>query len=113
MKRLTVYGSLGALLLISGPALATAPEAATSDGRAVYERQCASCHDGGFSGRMMRAPRIGTDFWSQREAAIGREQLLTHTLRGYGRMAAQGGPGGVTEAEARAALEHLLSPPPP
>lgn len=97
--------SLGLLLLCAFPLSAEIPG---RDGAAVYAEHCARCHDGGLSGLMVRAPRLGSAYWSEREATIGREQLVIHSLQGYGRMAAQGGPDGVSEGEARAAVSHLL-----
>ncbi len=99
------FSALGLLVASIFPAVT---HAATPDGAAIYEESCARCHNGGLTGLMQRAPRIGSSYWAERERAVGGDQLIAHTLRGYGRMAAQGGPDGVSEAEARAAVEHLL-----
>lgn len=105
MQKILTRLCASSLLCLSASALA---DTAPAEGRAVYERQCARCHDGGFSGLMVRAPRIGSAYWTEREAKLGKDLLVTHTLRGVGRMAAQGGPGGVSEDEARAAVNHIL-----
>lgn len=97
--------SLGLLLLTALPAHAQPPAA---DGAAVYAESCARCHNGGLTGMMYRAPRIGSGYWAERERVVGSDQLVAHTLDGFGRMAAQGGPEGITEAQARAAVEYML-----
>lgn len=98
------------IIACSGPAHAE-PEAVV-DGAAIYDQHCARCHNAGLSSLLYRAPRIATTYWPARLAAVGRDQLVTNTLSGVGRMPAQGGAGGLSEAKVRAAVGHLLDTPP-
>lgn len=96
-------------MLLPSRAAAAQPDPAP-DGAAVYANVCARCHEGGLSGLIYRAPRRGSGFWAPRLEAAGYDALLANTLSGVGRMPAQGGPNGLTDAQARAALDHLLAP---
>lgn len=86
-------------------------EPAPVDGAAIYTQHCAGCHDGGMRSFLYRAPRIGTPYWSARLTAVGKDILVTHTRNGVGRMPAQGGAGGLADAQVEAAVDHLLAAP--
>ena len=81
------------------------------DGRAVYEQACGKCHSGGPGGFFTGAPRIGKKkFWDDRVAAAGSvDPLVVSTLKGKGKMPAQLGVEGLTEAQIRAAVEYLVA----
>lgn len=99
-----------ALAMLLPGRVAAAQSEPLPDGAAVYAEACARCHDGGLSGLIYRAPRRGSGFWAPRLEAAGYDTLLANTLGGVGRMPAQGGPNGLTDAQVRAALDHLLAP---
>ena len=83
-----------------------APSGATAmDGRLIYAQTCAQCHANGLAG----APRTGDKAaWIQR-LALGRDAMLTTVLTGKGAMPRKGGNASLSDAEARAAADHLLS----
>lgn len=99
------------LLLAAGLALCAGTAAAENlpnhpaADAAVYGQHCARCHNPGWTNRLQRAPRAGSTFWAERMESPGLETLVQRTRRGHGRMAAQP----VSDAEARAALRHLLA----
>ena len=78
------------------------------DGGDVYRQACAVCHAAGISG-IPGAPRVGvhTD-WSDRLAA-GRAELLHSVLRGKGAMPPKGGNASLSDTQAAAALDYMLS----
>jgi len=71
----------------------------------VYAQTCAACHASGVAG----APKFGVKAdWAARLAA-GRETLLTVALKGKGAMPAKGGNASLSDADVKAAVDHMLS----
>jgi len=93
---------------VAGAPAAAAPEAAAApkSGADVAAAACNSCHLAGVLG----APKIGDSAaWSQRLAAEGGvDGLTTSAIKGKGQMPPKGG-AMVSDAEIRAAIEHMLS----
>jgi cytochrome c5 len=92
-----------AVLAAASPLLA--PYGATAmDGRLIYAQTCAQCHANGVAG----APRTGDKAaWMQR-LALGRGTMLTTVLKGRGAMPPKGGNASLSDAEAKAAADHML-----
>ena len=89
---------------IEAPATSAAPVAARS-GEAVYNAACIACHATGAAG----APKLGDKAaWSPR-LAQGESTLLKHALEGFKGMPAKGGCADCSDAEAKTALNHLVS----
>ncbi len=86
-------------------AAATAVEAQPQSGADIVAAACNSCHVAGVLG----APKVGDkDAWSQRLAATGGlDGLTASAIAGKGGMPPKGG-ANVSDAEIRAAVEHLL-----
>lgn len=84
-------------------------EAAKSDGKprdgaAVYNAVCMACHASGAAG----APKAGDKAaWAPR-IATGSAALLNSALNGKNAMPARGGGADLTDAEVKAAVEHLV-----
>ena len=75
------------------------------DGRVIYAQTCAQCHANGVAG----APKTGDKAaWIQR-LALGRDAILTTVLKGMGAMPPKGGNASLSDAEAKAAADHILS----
>ncbi|MEX1166327.1 MAG: c-type cytochrome [Hydrogenophaga sp.] len=73
-------------------------------GSEVYAAQCAACHTAGVVG----APKLGYAVaWAPR-IGQGYEILLTHSLKGLGAMAAQGG-GAFSDVEIGRAVVHMAN----
>ena len=93
---------------VAGAPAPAAPEAAAApkSGADVAAAACNSCHLAGVLG----APKIGDSAaWSQRLAAEGGvDGLTTSAIKGKGQMPPKGG-AMVSDAEIRAAIEHMLS----
>jgi cytochrome c5 len=84
--------------------LASAGEALQEiDGSAVYATVCQACHISGAAG----APIPGTEAWIER-AAKGLEALTGSAITGIGAMPPKGGRLDLSDAEIRAAVEHML-----
>lgn len=89
---------------VEAPATSATPAAARS-GDAVFNAACMACHATGAAG----APKLGDKAaWSPR-LAQGEGTLLKHALEGFKGMPAKGGCADCSDAEVKAALNHLVS----
>ena len=74
------------------------------DGATVYNSVCAACHATGAAG----APKTGDKgAWGPR-IAQGKEALYKSALGGKGAMPAKGGAADLSDAELKAAVDHLV-----
>ena len=78
------------------------------DGKKVYEGLCQACHGTGAAG----APKAGDKgAWGPR-IAQGKDTLFKHAIGGFtgksGTMPAKGGNPALSDAEVKAAVEHLI-----
>jgi len=78
------------------------------DGKKVYEGLCQACHGTGAAG----APKAGDKgAWGPR-IAQGKDTLFKHAIGGFtgksGAMPAKGGNPALSDAEVKAAVEHLI-----
>lgn len=95
-----------ALLLAAAALCPPSAQAQAGAGKAVYDKSCALCHGAGIAG----APRLGQAAdWSAR-IARGAAALYASALNGTPRgMPARGGNLALTDAEVRAAVDHILA----
>ncbi len=87
-------------------AVAAAPAAkpAAADGKAIYEKVCAVCHGAGVAG----APKTGDKAaWAPR-IKQGMEALYAASIKGKGAMPPKGGAVQLSDAEVKAAVDHLV-----
>lgn len=73
------------------------------DGSAIYATVCQACHMTGAAG----APIPGSEAWVER-AAKGLDTLTGTAISGIGAMPPKGGRLDLSDAEIRAAVEHML-----
>jgi cytochrome c5 len=94
------------LLTLATPALAETPlTQRLQEGKAVYARSCASCHDAGTDG----APMLSRpDQWSER-SDLWEGVLFEHAREGIGKMPGKGGDQALPTADMEAAAEYILS----
>jgi cytochrome c5 len=106
------------LLLAAGAAAAPAPAAATApaaaaatgggskaDGKGIYDKTCVTCHSIGVAG----APKVGDKAaWAPRLAG-GVGALVQSAIKGKGAMPPKGGNAALSEAEIKAAVEHMVA----
>ncbi len=84
--------------------VAAAPAGAV-DGKKTFEGGCAACHMTGVAG----APKVGEKaVWAPR-IAQGKDALYEHALKGKGIMPAKGGNAALSDAEVKAAVDHMVS----
>jgi cytochrome c5 len=90
----------------AAPATAAAPAAAGKpDGAKIYASACSACHAAGVAG----APKLGDKAaWAPRMKA-GIDGLTASVMKGKGVMPPKGGLASATDAELRAAVEHMLA----
>ena len=83
--------------------VAFAPTPAQADeGQAVYDKKCGMCHN-------KIAPKIGDKAaWAPR-IKKGTGVMVANTVKGIGKMPPQVGKTGLTEAQVKAAVEHLVA----
>lgn len=87
-------------------ATAAAPAAAgvAKDGATVFNTVCGACHNTGAAG----APKAGDKAaWAPR-IAQGKEALYKSALGGKNAMPAKGGAAALSDAEVKAAVDHLI-----
>lgn len=103
----TKYMNLPRRLLICCM-LAWATAGFADEGSDIYRQTCAICHAVGVPG-IPGVPKLGaqTD-WDNRLAA-GRPKLLHSVLKGKGAMPPKGGNASLSDAQAGAALDYMLS----
>ncbi|MEC8917581.1 MAG: c-type cytochrome [Pseudomonadota bacterium] len=79
-----------------------AVQAQAVDGEAIFEDNCAGCHDGGG------APQIGdNDAWQSR-IDEGMDELYASAINGIGGMPAKGGNADLTDDEVKAAVDYIV-----
>jgi len=85
--------------------LAAAASAGPADGKKTFEGGCAACHMTGVAG----APKVGEKaVWAPR-IAQGKDALYEHALEGKGIMPAKGGNPALSDADVKAAVDHMVS----
>jgi cytochrome c5 len=74
-------------------------------GKTVYEATCAACHGAGVAG----APKFGDKAaWTAR-LKEGKEHLYADALKGKGAMPPKGGNLSLSDADVKAAVDHMLA----
>ena len=87
------------------PAGAAGGATSTADGKAVYDRACIACHQGGVAG----APKFGDKaVWAARIGG-GMEALYASVLKGKGAMPPKGGQTALADAEVKAAVDYMVA----
>ena len=89
----------------SAPVQTTGAVAGKPDGRKVYEATCMACHAAGVA----NAPKFGDKKAWAPHLARGVAELHQNALKGKGAMPPKGGNLTLSEAEVRAAVDHMLS----
>ncbi len=94
------------LALLAGLASAQDPKAS---GKAVYEATCFACHGSGVLG----APKLGDKAaWAERAKKGGLDALVKSAIKGTDKgMPPKGGRADLSEAQVRAAVEHMMGGP--
>ncbi len=83
---------------------AFAGSAFAADGKAVYDKNCVTCHASGVAS----APKFGDKAaWAPR-IATGRDTLVASVVKGKGAMPPKGG-SGASDAEIKAAVEFMTA----
>ena len=105
-----IFLNLFALTALTATTIVVAADGdkAARSGEAVFDADCAKCHTGGIGGFMSGAPDIDdADDWEE-VTPKGLDELTANTITGIGEMAARGACVECTDAELRAAVEHIL-----
>jgi cytochrome c5 len=73
------------------------------DGNLIYERACASCHDGGVAG----APRMVANDWAGR-LEKGMDELVANAITGIGAMPPRGGRRDLSDEQIEVSVAYML-----
>jgi cytochrome c5 len=88
--------------IAAGVTVLAASAAGAADGKEIYAKTCAVCHNN-------MPPKLGDKAaWGPRIKA-GTDALVASTIKGKGAMPPNGGNKSLTEADIRAAVEYLVS----
>lgn len=102
MRFISLLGTIVFGLLISVGLYAGAVAAAET-GKAVYDKNCATCHAAGIAG----APKPGDKAAWQPRLARGIDSMTTVVINGKGAMPPKGGNASLSEDDIRAAVEYM------
>lgn len=86
-------------------AVAAAPAGGKADGKSVYDKACAACHASGAAD----APKFGDKAAWEPRIKTGIDSLLKSALGGKGAMPPKGGNASLSDAEVKAAIEHMVA----
>ena len=75
-----------------------------AQGKAVYEKNCGTCHASGIAG----APKLGDKPAWKKHIAHGLEHMAEIAIRGEGAMPPRGGNPKLSDAEVRAAVAYIM-----
>ncbi len=101
--RLPLMLTLSALALAGTAAQAT--DQRMAEGKTAYENTCARCHDVGI----MKAPRTTQPADWEGRSFLWDSVLVEHAEKGYLAMPPQGGEGGASRYDIRAAAEYMAT----
>jgi cytochrome c5 len=87
------------------PAATRAPGTVSRSGEEVYQQSCAMCHAAGLAG----APKTGDKAAWQPRLSQGKPALYEHAIKGFRAMPAKGGNASLSDAEVKAAVDHLAA----
>ncbi len=105
LRILVVLLSLVLWLFSPIPADGVAVAADRSVGRNVFLQNCAACHVHGVA----QAPRVNSPAEWEPRLASGRQSMMNSVLRGKGGMPPKGGNASISDAQAIAALDYIVS----
>ncbi len=81
-----------------------ATPATLAQGKAIYEKFCAACHNSGAAG----APKLGDKAAWKKHIAAGLDHMTKMAIKGEGAMPARGGNPKLSDTEVRAAVAYLM-----
>jgi len=109
MKALCSFCMTLICLTMASATMAGGHSSTAASGQAVFETNCAKCHDS-FLGRLSSgAPALGDKADWAPVVAKGVDGLTETTIAGIGEMEARGGCAECSDEEIRAAVEYLLA----
>jgi cytochrome c5 len=91
----------------SAPAIKPMKRLTMADGKDTYTKYCSACHNPGTS--YPDAPIMGNSVVWNKLLMQGMDQLIFHTLKGYGGMASKGGCTRCTDEAVIVAIKYMLS----
>ncbi len=93
------------LIVCSAAMLTMGTSALSAEGKTVYDKTCATCHNAGLAG----APKLGDQAAWQPRIEQGKDALYHSALNGKGIMPPKGGNASLSEEDVRAAVDYMVS----
>ena len=90
-------------LITSAALLCAAPPAAAADGKAIYDKSCAGCHDKGIAGALKLSDKAK---WAPL-IKQGVDALTASVIKGKGVMPPKGGAASLSDADIKASVEYI------
>lgn len=88
--------------IVVGAAALAASAALAADGKEIYAKTCAVCHNN-------MPPKVGDKAAWKPRIQTGTDALVASTIKGKGAMPPNAGNKSLSEAEIRAAVEYIVS----
>lgn len=93
---------LALLGILTSTALLMPVDASAADGKAIYDKSCALCHNA-------LPPKLGDKAAWEPRLKQGTDALVAAALKGKGAMPAKGGNAALSEADIKAAVEYMVA----
>jgi cytochrome c5 len=90
-------------LISSAVLLGAAPLAAAADGKAIYDKSCAGCHEKGIAGALKLADKAK---WAPLMKQ-GVDAMTAAVIKGKGAMPPKGGAASLSDADIKATVEYM------
>lgn len=87
---------------LAATALIGAADAMAADGKEIYNKSCALCHNS-------LQPKLGDKSAWEPRLKQGNDALVAAVIKGKGSMPPKGGNAALSEADVRAAVEYMLT----
>ena len=96
---------LATMIITSSAALLGAAQiAAAADGKEIYDKSCAGCHDKGIAGALKLAEKAK---WAP-IVKQGTDALTASVIKGKGVMPPRGGAASLSDADIKAAVAYIM-----
>ena len=94
--------SISTNLLIAATVLLLGPQAWAADGKEIYNKSCALCHNA-------LSPKLSDKAAWEPRMKLGTEAMIASVIKGKGTMPPKGGNAALSEADIKGAVEYMVS----
>ncbi len=94
-----------ATLLIAGLVGVSSTTVFADEGEKIYNKSCKMCHSTGMLGAPKTSDKAA---WKARLSHYSKDDMVTHTIKGFGKMRPRGGCKQCTDEQIKEAVEFML-----